>query len=412
MLAAFDDAYEQPLPIATAVFAEGAATFAWANAAPESRFEFGSIGKTMTAQVLAALVVDGIVALDDPIGKWLDGGDNGSITLEQLATHTSGLPRLAANGDDGVDFDERDPYATYNDDLAEAALREVTRNLDATSEYSNFGYQLLGVALGRAAGTSFDELLHSHVFEPFGLATASVGPGADQVQGYMDGKTTPAWRVLLAGPGGVSGTIGDVLAWGRAVLNPPAGLAGEALALALQPRFADLSGEVGLAWHFLEDGTIWHNGGTYGSRSCLAVSPNAQRVAACLVATFDLDFVDRATFLACAGGDPTEVRPQPAGDERNLDALAFVTTLIEQRWTDAQDAMSDTCRAALTVERLSEAWVQVMVPRGTHQTSTVNSAARHGRNTEVTVDLTFANGTGVAKVTFDADAKVVGLWID
>lgn len=62
-----------------------------------ARFEIGSITKVITGTVLARLVLDGVTSLDSQIGDWVDAGENGSITLEELATHTSGLPRLAPN---------------------------------------------------------------------------------------------------------------------------------------------------------------------------------------------------------------------------------------------------------------------------------------------------------------------------
>src|SRR5580692_12620448 len=86
--------------IAVAVAAIDAAGPAFVRSAglrEDARFEIGSVTKTMTATLLASLVGDGVVALDDEIGRWLDAGPNAGITLEQLATHTSGLPRLAPN---------------------------------------------------------------------------------------------------------------------------------------------------------------------------------------------------------------------------------------------------------------------------------------------------------------------------
>jgi CubicO group peptidase (beta-lactamase class C family) len=44
--------------------------------------------------LLAVLAQAAVVRLDDPIGTWIDAGPAAGITLEQLATHTSGLPRL------------------------------------------------------------------------------------------------------------------------------------------------------------------------------------------------------------------------------------------------------------------------------------------------------------------------------
>src|SRR6202789_108302 len=61
----------------------------------EGRFEVGSVTKTMPATLLALLAAGGSLPLDDEVGRWLPVGANAGITLRQLATHTSGLPRLA-----------------------------------------------------------------------------------------------------------------------------------------------------------------------------------------------------------------------------------------------------------------------------------------------------------------------------
>ena len=116
----------------------------------DARFEIGSITKTMTAALLGSLAGDGVLALDDEIGRWLDAGPNGSITLEQLATHTSGLPRLASNQPAG----EANPYRDFTARHAEEGLRTVTRAPGAGHLYSNFGCQLLGLALERPAASA------------------------------------------------------------------------------------------------------------------------------------------------------------------------------------------------------------------------------------------------------------------
>ena len=69
----------------------------------DSVFEIGSITKTFTATLLAVMVHNGEVGLDDPVASLLPEGtsvpsrDGHQITLEDLATHTSGLPRNPAN---------------------------------------------------------------------------------------------------------------------------------------------------------------------------------------------------------------------------------------------------------------------------------------------------------------------------
>src|SRR4051794_5697046 len=74
---------------------------------PDDGFEIGSITKTMTGLLLADAVTNGRVRLTDSIEEWLDAGENGGITLAQLATHTSGLPRLSPSHVSGTP----DPYA-------------------------------------------------------------------------------------------------------------------------------------------------------------------------------------------------------------------------------------------------------------------------------------------------------------
>lgn len=296
---------------------------ATAHASLTDRFELGSITKTMTAQVLAALVLAGSVRLDDPVERWIDGGANGAISLVQLATHTSGLPRMAPNATSG-EFDRRDPYAAYSEELAEEGLRAATVHDVGTMSYSNFGYQLLGVALERAAGTSLRELLAEHVFSPFGMATAALAPVPDLAPGHNRGKVVPPWTMLLHGPGGVVGTVADLMAWGRAVAAPPAGSHGDALRLAVEPRAESPHGRVGLAWHH-GDGVVWHNGGTFGCRTCLAVDPSTGRVAAALVASGDVTTIDGATMLAARDLDPTQARPQ-----KRPSRLGMAVSVIKQ----------------------------------------------------------------------------------
>jgi CubicO group peptidase (beta-lactamase class C family) len=93
----FDGAFpgERVVVAAAAVDADGTATALGDGCPPDGRFELGSVTKTMTGTLLASLAGDGLAGLDDEIGRWLAAGPNAGITLRQLATHTSGLPRLA-----------------------------------------------------------------------------------------------------------------------------------------------------------------------------------------------------------------------------------------------------------------------------------------------------------------------------
>jgi len=124
-----------------------------------SRFELGSITKTFNGLLLADAVGRGEVALSDPVAKYLPelaGTPAGSVTLEELASHQSGLPSMARMPMAEIIFEdmageELSVFATSTDDLL-----AQTRTLDLTNRgtfaYSNLGAALLGHALARASG--------------------------------------------------------------------------------------------------------------------------------------------------------------------------------------------------------------------------------------------------------------------
>ena len=138
--------------------------------AADTVFEIGSISKVFTGVLLAALVVEGKVRLDDPAQKYLPENlklprrDNRDITLLHLATHTSSLP---GEPPDIIPFAEAhksplDPYGAYRlPDLGKSLLA-VTLDCPIGSKfaYSNLGTGLLGHALVNAAGAkNYEDLL-------------------------------------------------------------------------------------------------------------------------------------------------------------------------------------------------------------------------------------------------------------
>src|SRR5258706_527568 len=158
---------------------------------PEDRvFEIGSVTKTFTASILAAMVADGSVRLDDPVAKYLPAtvrvpARNGrQITLVDLATQSSGLPRLPSNL---APPDSTNPYADYTVEQLYTFLSsyELPRDVGETYEYSNLGVGLLGHALARKAGMSYEELVRQRVLAPLGMRETAI-------------TLSPALRVRLA----------------------------------------------------------------------------------------------------------------------------------------------------------------------------------------------------------------------
>jgi len=111
--------------------------------------EIGSITKVFTSILLADMVEHGEVSLNDPIAKFLPKSvrvptkDGKEITLVDLSTHTSGLPRLPTNL---APKDPRNPYADYTVEQLYDFLSKytLTREIGSKYEYSNLGVGLLG----------------------------------------------------------------------------------------------------------------------------------------------------------------------------------------------------------------------------------------------------------------------------
>jgi CubicO group peptidase (beta-lactamase class C family) len=289
----------------TAIDAGGPAFSRSVRLPEHARFEIGSITKTMTATLLASLVGDAVVALDDEVGRWLDAGPNADVTLEQLATHTSGLPRLAPN----QPTDETNPYRDFTAQRAEEGLRAATRTPGAGHVYSNFGYQLLGLVLERASGKRYQALLAERLLRPLGMTCSGVGAagGGTRMTGHAEGgKRARHWDFALPGPGAVEATIGDLARYLSACLAPPPGPLGAAIRLCEQPRVRMGDGNAGgLAW-IIAGGVLFHNGGTGGFAASVAIDQAAGRAVGALVNTHGLSVsvLDAAVVTAVKGGDP------------------------------------------------------------------------------------------------------------
>ena len=187
-------------------------------------FEIGSVTKTMTALVLARAVAGGEVTLGTTVGEVLGAAAHrvAPVTLLQLATHTAGLPRLALNhrldGDD-----PEDPYARFDEGRLLSALAEVAPAAEPT-EYSNFGFQILGYALERTLATPLTQLFQARIFDPLGMTESRCGDfldGDQRVPGYGREGVVPFWGLRLAGPGGVACSIADLAARSRPCTTRP-----------------------------------------------------------------------------------------------------------------------------------------------------------------------------------------------
>lgn len=141
-------------------------------ATAETRFGVGSITKQTTAVGALMLVDQGKLSLDDPITRWLpESGDAWrGITIRHLLTHTSGI-RDTGHDDPVYPQIDIDKKIDTSDSALVARLARDPVNFPPGEgwAYSNTGYLLLSIIIGRVSGAPFPVWMHEHVFEPLGM---------------------------------------------------------------------------------------------------------------------------------------------------------------------------------------------------------------------------------------------------
>ena len=277
-------------------------------------FDIGSITKVFTALALAEMVSHGEVGLEEPLERFLPAGvhaprwqDRG-MTLLDLATHTSGLPRLPRNLLVRATLHGSNPYRGYTvKDLHRGlATTRLRRAPGSSYRYSNFGFAVLGHALASAAGDTYEQLVVDRVCRPLRLGETMFEMNADVASrretGHAGGgQPVPDWDLAAFAPaGGLRSTVADMVRFLRANLDPgPTGLA-VAQEDAQRPRLPIVpNGEIGLGWHLREEdatAVAWHNGGTGGFGGFVAMAPERGTGVAVLYNSPPSPAVDAAAF--------------------------------------------------------------------------------------------------------------------
>jgi|GEM_PF-1867867 len=309
--------------IAIGVIRDGVRTIAvrGSGVRADSLFEIGSISKTFTGLALADAVQSGVVGLEQPIHTLLQSADGPimaegkPLTLLDLATHSSGLPRLS--GDLGIwkTLSVR-PYGGFTaEDLEAALLRTQTGKREYS--YSNFGMTVLAHLLGRANETSFPKLQQDLVGR-FGLTNTFIELPADLkgrlLAGHRWGLETAYWYdsgVYIDGAGSTLSSVDDMLGYLEFSMNPKQSELKDAIALATQGQ-RDAGGKtqrIGLGWHRGEDEKlgpiIWHDGATRGFCAYAGFAPKVKTGVVVLSNSGDMAAIDLGTQImkALAGHD-------------------------------------------------------------------------------------------------------------
>jgi CubicO group peptidase (beta-lactamase class C family) len=253
-------------------------------------FEIGSITKVFTGLLLADLAEQGLVGLDDPLASYLPASvrvptrGGRQITLGDLVSHAGGLPRDPKGTLRRWLGDRHNPNAglSVEELYAGLARTRLRRQPGGRVKYSNLGAGLLGAALARTAGQSYEALVRERICVPLGLADTVVTPTSEQTSrlaaGYTrKGRPAPPLELpALVGAGALRSTATDLLGFLEANLDPARTPLAAPIERTQHARLrAAKRVEVGLGWLIAHPPgaagpVLWHNGGTSGFRSFVA----------------------------------------------------------------------------------------------------------------------------------------------
>lgn len=245
----------------------------------DSLFEIGSITKVFTTTIFGLKVLNSEVGLEDKLSKYLDlpiESEVTSITLRELANHTSGLPRIPPNLSIWENY--QNPYKAYSfDDLLEflKSSHPVLDSLNKEYAYSNVGMGLLAQILVLQDSSTFEKTLDKYIFYKNSMNSTTSQrlniKNNDLVKGLnVDGTIANGWDFdALAGAGAIISSTTDMAKFIKYQLSMDSSL--DSIVMSPTYRFNDYM-DIGLGWHILHRSGKdyhWHNGGTGGYTSSL-----------------------------------------------------------------------------------------------------------------------------------------------
>lgn len=255
-------------------------------------FEIMSITKVFTALLLADMVHRGEAAFPDPVAQYLPVAlhqYSGPITLLDLATYTSGLPNMPGNLPPDW-WASPDPMRDYTEaKLYEFLASYVPRYEPGKHyEYANLSFGLLGIALARRSGKSYEQLLIDRVCSPLGLShtriTLTPTMRRRVVQGHdLAMKETQLWNwPAMPGAGCARSTARDLTAFLKANMGLTASPLRHAMKGMMEVRRpTSLAGtSTGLGWYITSDGNeeiAWKSGLSGGCNTFIGFSMQNRR---------------------------------------------------------------------------------------------------------------------------------------
>lgn len=267
---------------------------------PTSPFHIASVSKTFTATVILHLMEQGKIQLEDPVEKYLPNFPYAHITIKNLLTHRSGLPKY----DHFMDGTRSEVYYTKNkkgkkvkhykiyksnvditgfpnnEELLQYMIRShppIEANPDRKYSYCNTNYAMLALIVEKITKSAFPDYMRDSVFTPLGMKNSFIFNIKDTdkyVPSYNYNRAPFPLEKLdcIYGDKNVYSTVRDLLLWDRALYEGKF-VSKQTLEMAYQPYSHENRGQknYGLGWHLYINPpnpiVVYHNGWWHGNNA-------------------------------------------------------------------------------------------------------------------------------------------------
>jgi len=254
----------------------------------ETIYEIGSITKTFTALLMMDFLQSKGLSINIPINNLLPSDihllqyNDKSINVKHLLNHTSGLPRLPDDFENGMDINN--PYKHYDSTKVYSYLKNFNLQVEPgqTWEYSNLGLGIAGTILERQTHKSYEQLLLEKICVPLGLnKTKLLLSGSDSLN-FATGYNTHGLKVqywddfqAFKGIGAIRSNAKDLISYGKIILNHESSYLKTQIDSCLKVTYEIDDFKMSSGWlnlKFNGNECLFHDGGTGGFSSFIVIS--------------------------------------------------------------------------------------------------------------------------------------------
>lgn len=381
---------------------------------PENRqYRIGSITKTLVAVAVLRLRDAGLLDLEDPVGRFVDGTGYASSTIRALLSHTSGMQSEPVGS-----WWERSPGVDFATLVARNDGSGAVAGPGDFFHYSNLGFALLGEVVATVGGRTWWEVVASEILEPLGMSRTTYHPVGVHAQGYSVDHFAGTLSLephqdtgAMAPAGQAWSTVPDLARWAAFLASGHPDVLAEAT-LREAGRAVPPAADYGLGLRLVECGgrrLVGHTGSMPGFLASLFVDPGTGDATVALAnATTGLDTNSVPTMLladapvsAPETWVPSVDVPEPA---RELLGLWFWgNTAMELRWSNGRLELRNLVRPE-GIDRFELCGSRIVGTEGYHRGEELR-VVRHGDGTVSHLDIaTFIH----TRTPYDPAAPIPG----